>query len=443
MAQGFSIEGFANLAGMPIEEIERYRDEGLLDPDGDGVFDDFDALRLRFIMVGVTQGQTPEQISARLREGHVDFPGGELLFPTGRTVYPLEEASEISGFSIEQIEALRTAVGLPGAVVEEADLEVFRAIRTMLDIGFTWEAVIEAGRVLGDAMKRFTQVEMALVHEYLHEPLRQAGADEDQVASQSQQVLDSFLPYVDPMIQFVHRQHLVRAAAREALQHLESAQGAGRQVRVAVMFVDLSSFTSLAYVHGDEAAAQILDRFDDLVRTLGIEHSGTLAKQIGDAFMMVFDDPGDALGFAVALDEAASKQAGFPAMRVGIHAGPVLYRVGDYVGSTVNIASRLASAAMPNEIVVTDAVASAAPRVSIEVGEVGVRMIRGIGEPLTLYKVQRPGVETGERDPVCGMVVRADAGAALTRGSRRYLFCSEDCLRRFLQAPERYETAPA
>lgn len=187
----------------------------------------------------------------------------------------------------------------------------------------------------------------------------------------------------------------------------------------------------------------MLDRFDVIVRSLALEHDGTLAKQIGDAFMLVFNDPQDSLAFGLALDEATIGVEQFPAMRMGIHAGPVLYRVGDYVGTTVNIASRVASAAMPNEILLTAPVATFAEKGGLAVEQVGVRMIRGISEPMTLYRVVRARERPGARDPVCGMVVGEDAAGRLVRGEREYVFCSEDCLRRFLEDPDRFEAAAA
>ena len=69
----------------------------------------------------------------------------------------------------------------------------------------------------------------------------------------------------------------------------------------------------------------------------GLSRNGTFVKQIGDEVMLTFADPTNALRFTVALDEAARRQPNFPALRAGMHAGPVLYRVGDYVGHVLRI----------------------------------------------------------------------------------------------------------
>ena len=80
----------------------------------------------------------------------------------------------------------------------------------------------------------------------------------------------------------------------------------------------------------------------------------------------------------------------WPAIRVGINTGPALYRTGDYLGGAVNVAARVVAAAMAGQIVLTEPVAKAASDAGIPVEELGVRMMRGVDDPLALYRV-RPG----------------------------------------------------
>lgn len=437
-----SSKEFARMAQISHREIKRYREAGLLDPDGDGVLDEYDALRLRFIEMSRARGLDIEEIAGLVESGSEEYPSLDLLYPKDGKGLSLEDAAERVGLTAAQVADLRTAIGLPGGMVLDADLPALEGVRKLLDLGLPWDAILEASRVLGDALRRFAETEMRLTHEYLHEPMEASGMSNRELAAQSEEIVQNFLPLIDPMLVFLHRQHLVRAAVADAVLHLEAGGKPTGGLQVAVLFMDLTSFTAMADIHGDEAAAKVLDRLDVLVRILAQEHHGTLAKQIGDAFMLVFDDPENALGFATAIETAASGEERFPAMRIGIHAGPVLYRVGDYVGSTVNIASRVASAAMPNEILITSPVAGFSDRAGVVTEQVGVRMIRGISEPLTLYRVVRDR-EPGSRDPVCGMVVGEDAAGRLVREGREYVFCSERCLKTFLESPERYMGAAA
>jgi YHS domain-containing protein len=129
-------------------------------------------------------------------------------------------------------------------------------------------------------------------------------------------------------------------------------------------------------------------------------------------------------------------------VRSGIHWGPVLYREGDYVGSNVNIASRLVAEAQRHQVLVTADVSRETRGVAeVEFVPLGKRQLKGVGDELELFEARRRTAATTERaaDPVCGMELSpAEVAARLAMEGKERVFCSEDCLRRFVAAPERY-----
>ena len=120
------------------------------------------------------------------------------------------------------------------------------------------------------------------------------------------------------------------------------------------MFVDLSGFTSLAEAMGDETSVRVLARFGHIVRDATGRFDGSVVKQIGDAFMLVFPEARSAVACALDVERQTAVEPQFPAVRTGIHWGQVLYREGDYFGTTVNLASRAEHLARAGEIVVTE-----------------------------------------------------------------------------------------
>jgi YHS domain-containing protein len=83
----------------------------------------------------------------------------------------------------------------------------------------------------------------------------------------------------------------------------------------------------------------------------------------------------------------------------------------------------------------TEAVArQAADGANIE--PVGVRMLRGVEQPLSLYRLRH---DEERRDPVCGKTVAAPPAAQLRQGEEEAWFCSQACLRDFLTR-EKVET---
>ncbi len=260
---------------------------------------------------------------------------------------------------------------------------------------------------------------------------------------------DQLYELVEPALLLLHRRGLDRAAREDVVTHVLEDAGliAGEdvpgQLRVAVVFVDLASFTPLTAAMGDVAAADVVDRFSGLVRDAVARHQGRLVKHIGDAFMLVFPEPRSAVACALDIERQTDSEPQFPALRSGIHWGDALYREGDYVGTTVNIASRLAAAAARHQVLVTAAVRKEARDLpGVEFVPLGKRSLRGLSEDLELFEARSIEARAGgkEVDPVCGMELGpAEVAATLTREGRQLSFCSEECLRRFVASPAKFE----
>lgn len=259
---------------------------------------------------------------------------------------------------------------------------------------------------------------------------------------------EQIIGLAEPALLYFHRKAFERALQEDFLLHLNEAmtppgQAVG-ELTTSVMFVDLSGFTRLAEVMGDEAAARVIERFSALVRETLARHTGKTVKQIGDAFMLVFTDPSDAITYGADLMDALIAEPHFPAVRIGAHYGALLYREGDYIGTTVNVAARVANIAERNEFLITDALHRAAsPPEPIEVRDVGTRALRGISGEVRVYAVERARAAERRRifDPVCHMALtRESAAVTATWNGTDYFFCSADCAERFFADPEQVLT---
>ena len=147
-------------------------------------------------------------------------------------------------------------------------------------------------------------------------------------------------------------------AALQTWQTLSEIQGRGRgDVDVAVLFTDLVGFSSWALESGDEPAIKLLRAFSEAIEPPITERRGEVVKRLGDGLMAVFWDASSATEAAFAAGERASEidvQGYVPRLRTGIHLGRPRKIGGDYFGVDVNIAARLAEAAEPGEILVSD-----------------------------------------------------------------------------------------
>jgi class 3 adenylate cyclase/YHS domain-containing protein len=207
------------------------------------------------------------------------------------------------------------------------------------------------------------------------------------------------------------------------------------------VFADLAGFTALTEAHGDVSATMIAVDFTAAVRKILADYEAHEVKTIGDEVMIRVADPKTAvrLGMRIVDDLAFH---GSPPVRVGMHSGPAIKRDGDWFGATVNLASRVADAAQPGEVLLTDETRRRLGETNgFELEDKGSRYFRHVPELIPVYRVAGPGAESSglEIDPVCRMAVARDqAESSKKRRGTVYYFCSADCRRQFDADPRRY-----
>jgi adenylate cyclase len=147
-------------------------------------------------------------------------------------------------------------------------------------------------------------------------------------------------------------------AALQGWQKVSESQGRGRgELDVAVLFTDLVGFSSWALRAGDEPAIALLRELSEAIEPPILANRGEVVKRLGDGLMAVFRDAPSAAEAAFQAHErvTAIDADGYrPRLRTGIHLGRPRKIGGDYLGVDVNIAARLAEAARPDEILVSD-----------------------------------------------------------------------------------------
>jgi adenylate cyclase len=148
--------------------------------------------------------------------------------------------------------------------------------------------------------------------------------------------------------------------ALQAWQRFAEKQDRGRgKVDVAILFTDLVGFSSWALEAGDAAAVRLLREVSEAIEPPVLERQGEVVKRLGDGLMAAFWDAPRAVEAAFEARErtATIEVDGYrPLLRTGIHLGRPRKLGGDYLGIDVNIAARLAEAAKPGEVLVSDRV---------------------------------------------------------------------------------------
>jgi class 3 adenylate cyclase/YHS domain-containing protein/DNA-binding transcriptional MerR regulator len=446
-----TLDELAALAGESPSELRRWHRLGLVHPsEGHSVGAQLE--RVRLIRFALNRGYTAEKLAAFMRS-HGDLIGHfaeRVAASTGEPVCRMDEAAVTAGLGQTDFEILRNVAGLGGQPqAYQEDIEALRTMKAALDAGIGIDVLAQMLRVFAGGTERIADGVNRLFHLYVHERLRAAGSSGVELMEQTTAISEPAIPLLEPTVLYFHRKGWERAFAEDMMLHLAEeatspSEVPGELVR-AFLFVDLSSFTPMTEAMGDTAAAQVVDRFAQLVRGGAARCSGQVFKQIGDEFMLVFPDGHCAAMCGLRIQEAAADEPRFPALRMGAHVGSVLYREGDYVGTAVNMAARVVAAANRHQFLVTEAVRRELGGLDVEVEACGAQRLKGLSEQLELFELSRSGgTATRAVDPVCRMELDEDSAMArLDWQGQTLLFCSEGCLRRFLDDPSGYSTTVA
>ena len=165
----------------------------------------------------------------------------------------------------------------------------------------------------------------------------------------------------------------------ELLLNESSLELGGVEQEVCVLFSDIRGFTSMSEALEPSRVVKLLNEFFDKMIDVVFKYNGTLDKIIGDELMVLYgaplkkkDDIINAVTTAkemfTTLDRFNNEMVddGFPELKIGIgiNYGKVICgNIGSeqqmnytVIGDTVNLASRLCSAARPGEIIISESV---------------------------------------------------------------------------------------
>lgn len=159
-----------------------------------------------------------------------------------------------------------------------------------------------------------------------------------------------------------------------------------------VMFIDIVGYTKTTAQLSREEFAQLHDTFDNISLPIFEKYNGKVIKKIGDAFLITFRSPTNAVLCGADLQNAFehhNKHSKRPLrIRVAIHTGEVIVRNNDVFGEAVNTASRIEGVADANQIVFSEAVFSAMNKREVPYIHLGLKKLKGMKYPIRLFRVK-------------------------------------------------------
>jgi adenylate cyclase len=192
---------------------------------------------------------------------------------------------------------------------------------------------------------------------------------------------------LEPLLVYAWRRHLSATVSRMLADADPEAYGLTKMRSVG--FADLVSFTALVRRMSERDLARLVSRFEALSADVITAHGGRLIKTVGDE--VLFTTVGVAPSAAIALDlvETMSDDDVLPDVRVGMARGPIISRLGDVFGTTVNRASRLTAVAQAGTVLVDATLARELATMSgFALTGQRRRILRGVG-PVTPSLLRR------------------------------------------------------
>ncbi|KUI37462.1 adenylate/guanylate cyclase domain-containing protein [Mycobacterium sp. GA-2829] len=208
-------------------------------------------------------------------------------------------------------------------------------------------------------------------------------------------------------------------------------------VQATFAFVDLSGFSVLTEMCGDEQAASLAGRLLAVTRE-SLGPGVAIVKTMGDAVMLRAGETEPMVATILQLADRAADEDGFLALRAGMHRGSAVHRDNDYFGHGVNVAARITVLAGAGQALVTDNVRQGCAQLGLSPDPLGAKELRNIATPMEVYAVSLAAARY-PTDAVCRVRVDpARAASHLRHADRDWWFCSPRCAQRFAAAPAQY-----
>ncbi len=389
MAAEPTLTDVARALSVSPSTLRRWVADGIV-PLRDGEWTPAALAQARIVARMRARGHDLEHVRRAAKQGRLAYGYLEDLFPgVEESEHDLADAAAETGLEPELIRRIWAAAGFPAdslAHLNEDDLELLRSLGAVLDAGLPLVAFLQLVRVYGQALAHIADAEVKLFHLYVHEPMIRDGAPVLEIAEELSDLASELLPLSGPIMDAVHQRWLQHFLEMDAVGHLELVADdveLGR-VRVAIAFADLAGYTRLTEEVGEQEALEVVERFVEQV-TETLPDDARVIKTIGDEVMVVGTDTSALVDWAVGFQALATER---PLPRIGIHAGSVLYRDGDYYGRAVNLAARVGARATGGEVLVTPEVKATAGR-HLSFHAIGDVKLKGFDVATELFLARR------------------------------------------------------
>jgi adenylate cyclase len=383
-------EELARAAGVEQADVDALVASGVVAPDAEGLFKPSDISRVRLLMALTESGLGLDAMAVARAAGKLSFDYVDYLMPHPVACIPGptgEAADELWRYVVLLEPILGGRLGSTDIRADE--LALAHILKRAVELGAPTERVVGILRAMARSARHLVDLQRDFLDEVLLDP---AVANAGSVIEALESTAPVRMEFRDlgRRLASLLMEHFVDEAVFENVVRLtELAVGesgvAAPTDGQAVVFLDVSSYTKKSQEAGDAAAARQAVLLADFVHRHSSRHGGRMVKSLGDGAMAHFPNATAAVNFAVESINDAPRSELWN-LHAGVNTGSMLRRDGDYYGTTVNVASRVADRAAMDQVMVTRAVVDAwNGGDSVTFTLVGDVALKNVADPVELY----------------------------------------------------------
>ena len=318
---------------------------------------------------GLTAEQLPSEINRRMLQ-----PGRRMSF---------DETAGLVELSRDDFDRVCRAAGYPSDYLfTDDDVQAFQSFAAAMAL-FSEDELLHFIRVLSSSMGRIADAATAIFRLDISPELETSDAREVEWAMRNNETIELIDPMMVAARTFMLRELGLSSVRNDEARSLIGDTANTSTLRLAVGFVDLVGYTSISGGMSPDDLGRFIREFEARAHDVVTANGGRVVKLIGDEVMFVNISSADACRTAMALIDSFEDEEATPSG--GIATGEVVGRGGDYYGSVVNLAARIAALAVTGEVLVDVATAENATGINFE--PAGRRMLKGFPDPVSLLSI--------------------------------------------------------
>jgi len=196
---------------------------------------------------------------------------------------------------------------------------------------------------------------------------------------------------------------------------------------LAILIADLSGYTALTETHGASMAADMIDRYLQMVEKSMVGNCH-LHERTGDEIMIISEVPDHLLATALQLLHNSHQEERFLLLHGGLHIGHLLKRSSGYFGSALNFTARIAAQATAGTFWCSREFRESLHNPQEFLFEKkGLHEFKNVSGKKEMFEIKTGKANFFHIDPVCRMLLLSKE-TAIAHPDKAVYFCSQLCL---------------